>query len=206
MCNYCYNSIRARGSEASIKKFYEILKDCYYSSRRSVFELLIAHNYKEEDLKEVDKRDYVCNFEQELSYDTNTKQFYFNFYTESAWGPNLGILFRLMKEKYAKEIELIYTSEEPGNTIYLTNDIDNSVWADKYYMEYCLGSEVGGEYFTTKQELINYIHSLFNVDASHDDSLEMLEGRILEKYKIKTQGTEYIYIHEFEYDNNMYAA
>ena len=205
MANYCYNCIRARGKEESIKKFHPQVLETFATPKSSIYELLLAHKYTEEELKEVDRRDYICDAERELSYDPDRKEYYFDFYTESAWGPNLGMLFQLMKERYNQEIELIYISEECGNEIYVTNDKEHEVWGDRYFMDYTIGDKIGSEYFAYKQELINYIKSVFGVEVSKKDTLDKMEGRILQKYGIKDPEDQYVSIHEFQY-SDMYAA
>lgn len=145
MCNYCYNSIRALGSKTAVGHLHKVITNLLKNKNAGVYELLAAHNYTEKELEDVYRRDYISYCERKIEFDKIHKQYYFDFYTESAWGPNLEMLFKLVKDKYMGEIKLIYISEEPGNEIYQTNDEFNAVWADKYYLEYSLKNDVGGE-------------------------------------------------------------
>lgn len=204
MCNYCFNSIRAMGNKTAIKHLHKAITDLLKSKNAGVYELLAAHNYTEKELESVYRRDYISYCEREIDFDTIHKQYYFDFYTESAWAPNLEMLFKLVKDKYMGQIKLIYISEEPGNEIYQTNDEFNAVWADKYYMEYSLKNDVGGEYFTDKKEIVRYVKRNFDVEVRTDETLEDIQRKVLQKHHIKRQGDHYFYIHEFEFDNNQY--
>lgn len=206
MANYCYNCIRVRGTKASIEKFHNILLGNFTKKHSSIYELLLAHKYTENELKDVDRRDYVSDVEKEISFDEERKEYYFNFYTESAWGPNLEMLFCLMVDKYDGEIEIIYISEECGNEIYRTNDENHEVWQDRYFLDFYINHDFGTEYLSSKEELIKFIKANFDVEVGEQETIQNMEGRIRQKYGIKENSEQYIYIHEFEFDDNMYAV
>lgn len=107
MCNYCYNSIRALGSKTAVGHLHKVITNLLKNKNAGVYELLAAHNYTEKELEDVYRRDYISYCERKIEFDKIRKQYYFDFYTESAWGPNLEMLFKLVKEKYLPRYSLL---------------------------------------------------------------------------------------------------
>lgn len=206
MANYCYNSIRVTGENEAVEHFHILLQACDSLNDLSVYHFLSAHGYTENELRDVDRRDYINDYDPEISRDTKTGNYYFDMATETAWAPNLTMLFVLAKQKYDGKIKLCYISEEQGSEIFQTNDLNGTTWADKYYMDYCLNNdkEMGAEYFSSKEELLDYVKKYFKVEATINDNLQTIANRIMRKYHVLNMPDYYCYIYEFEYDNGYY--
>lgn len=208
MANYCYNTIRVTGTKEAVGKIHNVLKECDKTSSLSVYDFLSAHGYTEKQLENVDRRDYINDFDPDISKSTEQDKFYFDMTTESAWGPNLTMFFVLAKQKYDGQIKLCYISEEQGNEIFQTNDLNGSIWADKYYIDYRLDDEevMGSAYFSYKEELVDFVRENFNVECFVGDDLQSIANRIKHKYHVLNVSDYYCCIYEFEYDNNYYET
>lgn len=109
---------------------------------------------------------------------------------ESAWSPALGLWLRVI-DKYAKGAKLIYTAEEGGCGVYITNDED---YLNKYYVDWweSFSDEVMERLKTAGWESVEGVY-----DCSEEWTLKFLlalvpEETATEKYKIAKSDAERI--------------
>lgn len=123
-----------------------------------------------------------------------------NLVTSTAWGPMLEPIYRAIEKNFGlDDIDIVYSAEEPGNELYITNDEDI---ADTYHVE--IDDEAGrkildafdaGDYECdnySEKYLIEKLKKAFGIGDDENPTIEELLDTAAEHPGI--------YIHLWEYE------
>lgn len=189
MANMCSNNIYFCSTNKEVlERFLDTVEcgDCYRK-------LFMKNGYsKEEAEQNTDHRDYItyCDYQIE----ERDGFYYFRTDTETAWDTHIETFRLLFKQKYNNEIFAYYMSEEGGMNVFVTNDSEKLFFEDRYRI-----STNETTYFSTKNELLEYIREEYEVEASLIDSVEMMEKRIRAKLE-QDEVKGCCFINKFEID------
>lgn len=204
MANYCSNGIVFYSkSKGLLTDLWNKMNTCIDGSNSSVKQLLKICGCTQEQMDEwVDGRDYLVYVDDKVHHEPGL--YYFRVDTESAWTPNMDSFTFLLKEKYNGKIKLLYQSEEPGGSIFVTNDAESKFFSDSYRLDFSLDGHCVTGYYVGLEDLLEDIDEMFPKAAvTKADSLEVMESKIKAAYKIADNLDDFISIDEFVYDNEI---
>lgn len=172
MPNWCSNSAVVYGkNKTEIETFARKYKQAYEQSQTNqhwgTYELFIVHGYDDQYTLS-DKSDYIRGhlYEPEPIQQLRDGTYYFSFFFETAWGPMVDGLNRILNERYTS-LKSVILAEECGNGVFINTDINHIFFDEKY----CVDSDNGMEYFETDQQLIKYLKSEFGYEINSPDEL-----------------------------------
>lgn len=91
-----------------LQQLFDKFRSCFDTiCEGKVADLLKKHGYSG---AEADRRDYITGCDGIIS--RNEAYYYFQAEIISAWAPHMDVLFKLIREKYADKIRLLYGSKE----------------------------------------------------------------------------------------------
>lgn len=184
MANYCSTQITISGEESDIDILYLHLERALkYAEKQNKDWLGNILCYLGEDPENYSCRGCVIYMEKQnesIIIDT-----------ETAWVPML-VPFRLMIDKYAPEVDMVYTAEELGTGIFCTNDpAEDEYYIDAFYYE---GDDnfpanlVTCESYLSKRELYKELVTATNRNGSMEDLIQELQDEF-----------EHFRVYEMEY-------
>lgn len=201
MANYCSNSIAFYSNDKEkISELWQNLHDFMANKGdASVYEFLISYAKNKKAVNNnVDRRDYFTAVDAELG--ENGEDYYFKIETESAWSPNMQGFYDLLSENYDGEVKMVYRSEEPGCGIFITSDVDELFFTERYYLDYCFQGSCETEYFNEHIELMKYLKELFpKAEVNDYDSLQEIREKVETAYA-EADDEFYFNLECFEYD------
>ena len=123
-------------------------------------------------------------------------------YCETAWG-ELNEWREFVNEKL--DTHIYYIAEEPGNEVYVTNEPDFEYW---YQVDYADG--VDGNCGTivelkTAREVLELVSKVCGVEVSYDDEEQYMKiaETLADKFnEDNADGENYIYVHEYEFEDD----
>ena len=202
MCNVCVNTIYfCSDNKELLQKLFAKVRRCYESiGMKSVYDLFLIHDYEQGEIDGmIDKRDDISACDSVIRHIEN--YFYFEAETNSAWEPHMGVLKKLLIEKYADKIRMLYCSEEAGCGVFKTNDIDGIFFNDKFRLSYGHDDEHEVEYFESFQRMVQYIRSYLCSSVSELDDLYSIEQKVIEAHDVDYPNY-YCNINRFEYEGS----
>ena len=105
-----------------------------------------------------------------------------NIHTETAWGPMLG-MWLLIIGKYCEGAQLVYTAEECGCGLFITNDPDV---AGTYYIDIWDPpeefSDVDSEYEASKETVIEFLQRVLKTKETDLEKLFKMSDDIEEQW------------------------
>ena len=131
MPNWCYSNVKIIGS--STNNLYPLIK--MWTSKNYV-----ENGFGTNWLGNIVGNSGIDTCTADTNFTVSCRGFisdlYYNdgvisFTQETAWNPMFGLWFKIF-DKYNLDCDIIYTAEEPGNGIFLTNDDD---YIDEYYLD-----------------------------------------------------------------------
>lgn len=192
MANMCSNTIYFCSTNKEILERFMDTVD----HGDSYIKLFMKNGYTEKEAMEhCDGRDYItyCEYEIEKQDDF----YYFRVDTETAWDTHIETFHILFKQKYNNEIFAYYMSEEGGMNVFVTNDSEKLFFEERYRV-----AAQETMYFSTKNELVEYIKEEYGVEVSIIDSVDKMEKQVKAKMEEdKRQG----YCAINKYDIDMYG-
>lgn len=206
MANYCVNQIYFCTEDKDIvEKLFSKMRTCFENIwYGSVYDLFLLHGYTEKELCGViDKRDDIIGCDGVIS--SMEGYYYFGIETQSAWMPHMEIFYKLITERYAGKVRIIYCSEEAGFGVYVTNDVDGIFFKDRFRLSYGDGSTFETEYFASFSELLDFIRKYMCDAASELDDIFDLERKITGQH-IQEDKNYYCRINRFELEGERRAA
>ena len=189
MANMCSNTIYFCSTNKEVlEKFMDTVQD-----GDSYQKLFMKNGYTEKEAMEhCDGRDYITFCDYEIT--ERDGFYYFMVDTETAWDTHIETFHLLFKQKYNAEIFAYYCSEEPGFSIFVTNDGEKMFFEDRYRISAC-----ETVYFPNKHELVEYIKEEYGVEVSIIDSVDKMEKKVRAKIEQdKRKGC--CFINKFEID------
>lgn len=194
MPNWCQSIIKfysedAEQVEAMYKKFQEIIegkptaendfKHGWMGDFANVF-------FSEHGHEKTNCRGWVDGVEDLCKFENYTV---FNMYTETAWGPKIGMWYEITKRFYPK-VKIAYVAEEPGCGLYNVWDETEGqlFFPEAMYVEGCLPDKDGHcEYiddhyeFGDLQDVMEFLDRKLPFKYAHADSEEALTEEVQSK-------------------------
>jgi hypothetical protein len=146
MANICTTWYSIYGNEEELKEFYELLKP-YDEDKTPTAPNEWWHTWMGNIIKALggEPSDYDCSGEwQYLEYYPGS---HIAMQVDSKWSP-CNDVFELVREKFTS-FRVWWQSEEFGCLWYVTNDPNNSVFSEKWYVS---GNDLDGEYYNYDEE------------------------------------------------------
>ncbi len=191
MPNWCFTTIQIQHKDQTVLEKLDSLLDEWTS-----------RNYCENDfglnwlgnivgnsgIDNMDKGDFTLSCRGRI-YDRMLCPNELQFHTETAWRPMLE-MWVVLCEKYAPGADIIYTAEESGNGIYLTNDPDlvNKFVVEDYEEDEDVTKafeEHLGDYHweATEQDVRNFLLACLDRDDPNGASLDELLKEAYKKHR-----------------------
>lgn len=197
MPNWCYTTIKIKGSSEEVKNLHDHIADAISENREEngfgkgwIGNLVIYMGYY---WKEFDCRGEICSME--LHDDMLEIQ------TETAWNPCLDIFYEASK-KFSPKAELYYVAECPEESWFTTNDPSMK---DNYYLE--VFDDAYEDYFN--QEIPEILMDIDGIMSSDEirrliiEAFDFDENTTFEDilhYVSYDLDDEIIHIHALEYE------
>ena len=159
-----------------------------------IYQLFLAHGYQDVELENIDKGDLIVDCDGVISKQDSF--YFFQAETETAWTPNVESLQKLLRERYADKIKLIYFTDASEDGIYITNDYNGVFVNEQYKLDYAEDGESTVEYFKTYDDLLEYIRYFLCKTVSNLDDFPAMERKIMKNLKADA----YCYITHVKYD------
>lgn len=183
MANECNNMVWFYSRDKKLlQSFFDKFRACYddlYVSH--VYQLFLAHGYQDVELEDIDKGDLIVDCDGVISKQDSF--YFFQAETETAWTPNVESLQKLLRERYADKIKLIYFADASEDGIYITNDYNGIFVNEQYKLDYAENGESTVEYFKTYDDLLKYIRYFLSKAVSSLDDFSTMERKITNNLK-----------------------
>ncbi|MDO4921759.1 MAG: hypothetical protein Q4E64_08040 [Phascolarctobacterium sp.] len=206
MANYCMNQIYFCAKDRTVmEKLFRKMRACFENiGYGSVYDLFLLHGYVEKELNGIiDRRDDLTGCDGVIS--SRDGYYYFGVETQTAWQPHMENFYKLISERYANDIRIIYCSEEAGLGVYVTNDVDGIFFKDRFRLSYGDGSTFETEYFASFSELLDFIRKYLCDGASELDDIFDLERKITGQH-IQEDKNYYCRINRLAFEEERKAA
>lgn len=206
MANYCVNQIYFCSKDRTVlENLFCKMRTCFENiGYGSVYDLFRLHGYTEKELSGIiDRRDDLIGCDGVIS--SRDGYYYFGIETQTAWQPHMENFYKLIGERYANDIRIIYCSEEAGFDVYVTNDIDGIFFQDRFKLSYGDGRIFETEYFASFGELLDYLKKYLCDSVSELDDILSLERKVVERH-ISEAKNYYCYINRFAFEEEGRAA
>ena len=181
MANECNNMVWFYSRDKKLfQSFFNKFRACYddlYVSH--IYQLFLAHGYKEAELQKLDRGDLIVDCDGVISKQDSF--YFFQAETETAWTPNVESLQKLLCERYRNKIKLIYFADASEDGIYVTNDYNGIFVNEQYKLDYAENGESTVEYFKTYDDLLKYIRCFLSKAVSGLDDFPTMERKIMKK-------------------------
>lgn len=183
MANECNNMVWFYSRDKKLlQSFFNKFRACYDNLYVShVYQLFLAHGYQDVELEEIDKGDLIVDCDGVISKQDSF--YFFQAETETAWTPNVESLQKLLRERYADKIKLIYFADASEDGIYITNDYNGIFVNEQYKLDYAENGESTVEYFKTYDDLLKYIRYFLSKAVSSLDDFSTMERKITNNLK-----------------------
>lgn len=166
MPNWCFTNITMAGQREKVQFLYDKIeewtsKDYAQNEFGNSWLGNIALGSGIATEEDIDKRDAprcrgaIINLEIELN---NIQDAYLTVQTETAWNPMMK-MWSMINEQYDLNLNIVYSAEEPGCELYLTNDPDiaGTYIIDAYDMD-----EIQTEYCIEEKYVVRELQELFS--------------------------------------------
>ena len=196
MANECNNMVWFYSRDKKLlQSFFNKFRACHDDLYASyIYQLFLAHGYKEAELQELDRGDMIVDCDGIISKQDSF--YFFQAETETAWTPNVESLQKLLCKRYADKIKLIYFADASEDGIYITNDYNGVFVNEQYKLDYAENGESTVEYFKTYDDLMEYIRYFLSKTVSNLDDFPTMERKIMRNLKADA----YCYITHVKYD------
>lgn len=199
MANECETSIVFYSEHKEmIKNLWRNIMDfCKDNHDCTIYKFMREIGYSKDDLHKFDERGAITDCDSSVTYEDNVA--YFKIETVSAWMPQVDEFYKLIDEKYDREISLVFEAEEMGCGIYYNTDIEGRFFKDRYKIDYCLKQDTV-KYFERFDEAINYIKEIFpKAKVSIFDDIDIIEEKITAAYDMNEDNEYFFNFKRFEY-------
>lgn len=111
------------------------------------------------------------------------------FDAEEAW--NLTDFYKCL-EKAFPEIKVYWIVEEEMMGIFETNDKEGKYFKARYMLDCCIGEEYYSEYFSTEEQLFDYLSAITNGKITNNEDIENFNESLAD------DAEDYIKVFEFK--------
>ena len=199
MANECETSIVFYSEHRVVIKdlWQNIIDFCKDNNDCTIYKFIQKMGYSPNDLYHADKRGAITYCDSSVAYKDDTA--YFKIETISAWMPQVDEFFKLIDEKYDREISVVFEAEEMGYGIFYNTDIEGRFFKDRYKIDYCLKQDIV-KYFERFDEAIDYIKKIFpKAKVSIFDELNIIEEKVEAAYDMNEDNEYFFNFKRFEY-------
>lgn len=199
MANECETSIVFYSEHKEmIKNLWRNIMDfCKDNHDCTIYKFMREIGYSKDDLHKFDERGAITDCDSSVTYEDNVA--YFKIETVSAWMPQVDEFYKLIDEKYDREISLVFEAEEMGCGIYYNTDIEGRFFKDRYKIDYYLKQNTV-KYFERFDEAIKYIKEIFpKAKVSIFDDINIIEEKITAAYDMNEDNEYFFNFKRFEY-------
>lgn len=163
MANWCYNEIYfVGGTEEQRKNLFEKIKDLNehspfdHASKGWIGNLSVACGISVEEVNDEKSKYRVRAFIQ----DVDMREGCIYLGVESAWSPIDEYLKNLFDAGLSslEGMRYVYSAEEFGNDIWVTNDVDEEFFTERYYLDVFDGP-LEPESFNSEEQLLKFVNS-----------------------------------------------
>lgn len=188
MANWASTSYVIEGSKEEVSKVYQVIDD-FMNGRKQPVSETASEGWEGNIVKTLGATDkqmkkYLRGFIQYYDFDGHVLR----IDAEEAWGATdfYEVLAELMPN-----LIIYFCVEEPGCEIYATNDAEGKYFADRFYVESSVDNNYDYEYFTEKEDAMNYVAELMGRQNVTKEDLDKWNEE-QEDYDV------YIYLHEYK--------
>ncbi|WP_455630543.1 hypothetical protein [Megamonas sp.] len=199
MANKCETSIVFYSENKDvIKALWQNITDfCNNNHDCTIYKFMQKMGYSKNDLYRSDKRGVITYCDSSVSYKDNIT--YFKIETVSAWMPQVDEFYKLIDEKYDRNISIVFEAEEMGCGIYYNTDIEGRFFKDRYKIDYYLKQDIV-RYFERFDDAIDYIKEIFpKAKVSIFDEINTIEGKVQSAYDMNEDNEFFFNFKRFEY-------
>lgn len=199
MANECETSIVFYSEHKEMIKnlWRNIIDFCKDNHDCTIYKFMREIGYSKDDLHKFDERGAITDCDSSITYKENIA--YFKIETVSAWMPQVDEFYKLIHEKYDREISFVFKAEEMGCKIYYNTDIEGRFFKDRYKIDYCLKQDIV-RYFERFDDAIDYIKEIFpKAKVSIFDDIDIIEEKITAAYDMNEDNEYFFNFKRFEY-------
>lgn len=190
MANWAYTQYAIEGSKETLEKIQKALNNPILTVGSSegweggVLDALgIPKKYN-------DTLYYLRGFVNKDSI--NMKDGVLQFDATEAWGATD---FRKALEEFFSDIKVFFSVSESCEDLYATNDKEGKYFPTKYYVEYCVDDDCHSEFFTTKNQIYDWLKKYTQGRVFDENSMEEFNSDYEDSDAYEEN---FIYIHEFK--------
>ena len=189
---YSENKVAVEDLQKRITDFCNGNHDC------TIYKFMQGIGYSKDDLHRFDERGTITYCDSSVTYKDNIA--YFKIETISAWMPRVDEFYKLVDEKYNREISIVFEAEEFGCGLYYNTDIDGRFLKDRYKVDYHLKKDTI-KYFERFSDVISYLKKIFpKAKVSIFDDLNIIEEKVQAAYDMEEKDECFFNLNRFEYE------
>lgn len=199
MANECDTSIVFYSEyKAMIKDLWQNITDfCKDNHDCTIYKFMLKMGYFQNDLYRADKRGAITYCDSSVTHKDDIA--YFKIETISAWMPQVDEFYKLIDEKYARKISIVFEAEEMGCGIFYNTDIEGRFFKDRYKIDYHIKQDIV-RYFKRFDEAIDYIKETFpKARVSIFDDINTIEEKVQSAYDMNEDNEFFFNFKRFEY-------
>lgn len=200
MANECETSIVFYGeNKEMIEDLWRNITDfCNGNHDCTIYKFMQKMGYSKNDLHRFDERGAITYCDSSVTYKDNIA--YFKIETVSAWMPKVDEFYKLVDEKYNKEIFIVFEAEEFGWGFYYNTDIEGRFFKDRYKVDYHLKKDTV-KYFERFSDVIGYLKKIFpKAEVSIFDDINIIEEKVQAAYNMAEKDECFFNLNRFEYE------
>lgn len=202
MPNWCSTNVYFYGKHKDLTAFAERINKTFSNKER------VNYNWLGYLLQDLDIKDDNISCRGWVQWDDisdflSGKQEYFSMDIEDAWAPHIEVFRKMIEVMGLKdEVTFLYSAEEPGCELYITND-DRGIIFGGYIMRIYTDSGYSGklieycEYPECETELIATYNELFHTTY---DTWDEIQEDIKIRYKADPNGIYEVYKYDIDTD------
>ncbi len=189
---YSENKVAVEDLQKRITDFCNGNHDC------TIYKFMRETGYSKDDLHRFDERGAITYCDSSVTYKDNIA--YFKIETISAWMPRVDEFYKLVDEKYNREISIVFEAEEFGCGLYYNTDIDRRFLKDRYKVDYHLKKDMV-KYFERFSDVIGYLKKIFpKAKVSIFDDIDIIEEKVQAAYNMEEKDECFFNLNRFEYE------
>ena len=200
MANECETSIVFYSEhKAMIKDLWQnIIGFCNDNHDCTIYTFMQKMGYSKDELYRFNERGAITYCDSSVTYKDNIA--YFKIETVSAWMPQVDEFYKLIDEKYDRNIFIVFEAEEFGCGLYYNTDIEGRFFKDRYKVDYHLNKDTI-KYFERFSDVIGYLKKIFpKAEVSIFDDIDIIEEKVQAAYNMAEKDECFFNLNRFEYE------
>lgn len=200
MANECETSIvfYSEQKEKICNLWQNITDFCNGNHDCTIYKFMQKMGYFKDELYRFDERGAITCCDSSVIYKDNIA--YFKIETVSAWMPQVDEFYKLIDEKYDRNIFIVFEAEEFGCGLYYNTDIEGRFFKDRYKVDYHLNKDTI-KYFERFSDVIGYLKKIFpKAEVSIFDDIDIIEEKVQAAYNMAEKDECFFNLNRFEYE------